>query len=203
MRWLLLMMLFSAAARAEETPKELYERATAAFALQNYEEAATLYEKAFSIKPDPALLYNAAQAHRMGGNKVRALKLYQNYIKLYGSRIPNRAEVEKHILTLKAAIASDERSASAPPTEPHPVATEGMGRREPEKQAEKPPEAVVTTTTTTPPPPDKPVYKKGWFWGVVVGAVVVDGVGVGLGVGLGMPGDPKNPSPSIGSFAGN
>ena len=31
---------------------------------------------------------------------------------------------------------------------------------------------------------ERPIYKKGWFWGAVVGGVVVAGVAVGLGVGL-------------------
>ena len=30
----------------------------------------------------------------------------------------------------------------------------------------------------------KPLYKRGWFWGVVVSGVAVVGAGIGLGVGL-------------------
>lgn len=29
-----------------------------------------------------------------------------------------------------------------------------------------------------------PVYKKGWFWGVLIGSTVAVGLGIGLGVGL-------------------
>ncbi|MBL9040973.1 MAG: tetratricopeptide repeat protein [Myxococcales bacterium] len=36
-----------------------------------------------------------------------------------------------------------------------------------------------------------PVYKKGWFWAVMVGSIAAVGVGVGLGVGL------SNRSPTI------
>jgi tetratricopeptide (TPR) repeat protein len=213
MRFICIIMALALSARAEESPKELYERATAAFALQHYEEAATLYERSFSIRPDPALLYNAAQSHRMGGNKVRALKLYQNYVKLYGNRIPNRAEVERHIMQLKAAIATDEAAANAPPTVPRAVSPEAPrreGETPPAKTPEKPPEPervapppAVTAAVVSAPAPEKPVWKKGWFWGVVVGAVVVVGVGVGLGVGLGTGGEPKDPSPTVGSFQAN
>jgi hypothetical protein len=39
------------------------------------------------------------------------------------------------------------------------------------------------------PPPqqdERPVYKKGWFWGVPVGGVVIVGVGLGVGLSLGL-----------------
>jgi tetratricopeptide (TPR) repeat protein len=200
-----LAVVLSCAVAYAETPKELYERATAAFALQNYEEAAALYEKAFGLRPDPALLYNAAQAHRMGGNKVRALKLYQSYLKLYPDHVANRVEVEKHIVHLKAAIASDEASASAPPTVPRPVSPDprSLEPTTPEP-APAPPIAVApVTVAAAPAPADKPVWKKPWFWGVVAGAVVVVGVGVGLGVGLGTASSPHDPSPTVGTLQAN
>jgi hypothetical protein len=51
----------------------------------------------------------------------------------------------------------------------------------------------VSVTATPAPTPHKPLYKKGWFWGVVVGSVVVAaGVGVGLGVGLTRGGPPSS-----------
>lgn len=50
-------------------------------------------------------------------------------------------------------------------------------------------EAKLATPATTPTvpisdPTTTPVYKKGWFWGVLVGSVAAVGLGVGLGVGL-------------------
>jgi len=84
-----------AVSRAEESARELFDKGTAAYALGHFDEAAQDYEKAFSLKPDPALLFNAAQAHRQASNKKRALVLYQNYIRLYGNRVSNRAEVER------------------------------------------------------------------------------------------------------------
>src|SRR5437868_11164311 len=87
------LIVLPGAAPAEESAKELFDRGTAAYALGHFEEAAADYEKSFSLKPDPALLFNAAQAHRQAGNKRRALALYQNYVKLYGNRVSNRVEV--------------------------------------------------------------------------------------------------------------
>ena len=87
--------------KAEEA-RDFLDRAAGAFALNHYAEAAENYEKAFALKPDPAVLYNAAQAHRLAGNKQRALDLYQSYLRMYGS--DKRAEIERHIESLKQAI---------------------------------------------------------------------------------------------------
>ena len=66
--------------------RRAYDEATAAFGLGHYQEAAEKYETAFSLRPDPALLYNAAQAYRLAGNRPRALELYRNYLRLYPDR---------------------------------------------------------------------------------------------------------------------
>src|SRR5260370_33236020 len=124
MRYLpiVLTLLVAPALWADEDAKSLFDKGTAAFALGNYDEAANDYEGAFKLKPDPALLYNAAQAHRLAGNKPRALQLYQSYLHLYGKGIRNRAEVEQRVAELKEAIENDSRGATAPPTEPSPLA---------------------------------------------------------------------------------
>src|SRR5947208_866572 len=161
-----------------ETAKELFEKGTAAYALGKYDEAAADYEKAFSLRADPALLYNAAQAHRQAGNKKRALLLYQNYVRLYGSRVSNRAEVDRIIVSLRKAIESDQQAAAAPPTETAPAAP---APNEPTQTAPPPattrPRATTTSETSTAQrtdlteqPAEKPLIKKPWFWAVVGGA---------------------------------
>src|SRR5262245_52817551 len=100
-------LLLGGVARAEEDARAYNERAEAAYALGRYGDAAQYYEKAFELKPQPALLYNAAQAHRLAGNKQRALLLYRNYLRVYAGKIPNRKEVEGHLTALQAAIDSD------------------------------------------------------------------------------------------------
>src|SRR5205807_10015881 len=62
----------SATAPAEDA-KSLFEHGMTLYALGRYTEAAPLFERAFELKPDPALLYNAAQAHRLAGHSQRAL----------------------------------------------------------------------------------------------------------------------------------
>jgi tetratricopeptide (TPR) repeat protein len=83
-----------------------YDQATAAFGLGRYGEAAAEYEEAFRLRPDPALLYNCAQSYRLSGNKLRALELYRNYLRLYGEA-PNAEDARKHVHDLELEIAAD------------------------------------------------------------------------------------------------
>jgi tetratricopeptide (TPR) repeat protein len=71
--------------RAEKIAEaqEHFRQGTTAYALGKYAEAATEWERAYELKPDAALLFNAAQVHRLGGNHKRALLLYQNYLRLH------------------------------------------------------------------------------------------------------------------------
>jgi tetratricopeptide (TPR) repeat protein len=231
-------LLLSTQARAEEDARALWDRATAQYALGKFAEAAENFERCFELKPDPAILYNAAQARRLSNNKPRALELYQSYLRVFGNKIDNRAEVQRHIDQLKAAIAKDQQVASAPPivtkppapiekpSAPPPVATRPPPPApKPPPPAPKPVEpakppvvetkpavvetkpAVVETKpavvmTAPPPRSDKPLIKKGWFWGVVVGAAAVVATGVALGVVFGTP-DPTNPNPTFGTVQGN
>ena len=97
-----------------EEARAFHERAKAAFALSHYAQAADFFEKAFELKSDPALLYNAAQSHRLAGNKQRALTLYQNYLRVYG-RDERRAQIDQRIEELKRAIEHDRTEVPVPP----------------------------------------------------------------------------------------
>jgi tetratricopeptide (TPR) repeat protein len=91
-----------------------YEKATAAFGLGKYDEAAREYEAAFELKPDPALLYNAAQAYRLAGRSARAIELYRNYLRLYGGEAVNAEDARQHIARLEA-VPNTERLPPPPP----------------------------------------------------------------------------------------
>jgi tetratricopeptide (TPR) repeat protein len=190
------------AATAQEDARAYNQKATAAFALGKYSAAADYFEKAFELKPDPALLYNAAQAHRMAGDKERALALYQNYLRVYGGK-SDRTDVEKHIEELKKAIEHDKEVANSPPTNTEPIANL------PPPAETAPPPAVAPLPAAPAPAPaaapvtlvDKPssadeggVTSKPWFWVALGGAVVV----VAVVAIVALSGGSKDPSPSIG-----
>ncbi|MES1164635.1 MAG: hypothetical protein ABUR63_02665 [Verrucomicrobiota bacterium] len=119
--------LRSAVAEKQDARKH-YDRATSAFGLGRYAEAAVEYESAFRLRPDPALLYNCAQSYRLSGNKARALELYRNYLRLYGGA-PNAEDARKHVTDLELEIAATRAvgghpavpAATAPPPPPPPL----------------------------------------------------------------------------------
>jgi len=135
--------------------RAFHEKAKAAFALSHYGQAAEFFEKAFELKSDPALLYNAAQSHRLAGNKERALTLYQNYLHVYG-RDDRRAQIESRIDELKRSIERDRKEIPArppagwPPAVTTPPASTGPAASAPGSESFRsaPPAARVT-----PPPP--------------------------------------------------
>jgi hypothetical protein len=149
--FVLMVALPAAPARADEA-SAYQQKATAAFALGEYKEAAENFERAFKLHPDPALLYNAAQSHRLGGNKERALTLYENYLRVYGKKNSRAEEVQKHIDNLKAAIERDKSVTTSPP----PASSSSVNAAPAKAASTTPPPATATprpTTATTAPPP--------------------------------------------------
>jgi tetratricopeptide (TPR) repeat protein len=195
------------------------DKATAAFALNRYADAAENFEKAFELKPDPAVLYNAAQAHRLAGNKERALALYQSYLRTYGKK-EKRAEIEARIDELKQAIEHDKKVANSPPTNTEPVSSLPADATPPAaKAAAATPAAAAPVTSpdlsapaptasapaalvTSPgsaPNDDRSLMQKPWFWAAVGGGVAA----VVVTVLLLSAGGSKDPMPSIGKATGN
>ncbi len=207
---LVVLLLFSislpltAHGAPEETKLQAQiDKAKAAFGLGHFKEAADAYEAAFALKPTPALLYNAAQAHRMAGNKARALDLYQSYLRLYPEG-RNGAESEQHVANLTKALEDERRVATAPPNG---MAAEADAESEP-KSAKAPvplpsPRAAETSQAGSPnmmveqadaAEPNKPLTFKPWFWvgvggGVVAVTVLVLALTMGGASGAGEPGN--------------
>jgi tetratricopeptide (TPR) repeat protein len=170
---LVLLVVRTAAAdsRAAEA-KHHFEAATSHYAVGEFAEAAEEYERAFKLKNDPALLYNAAQARRLSNQPDKALILYRNYVQLYPNE-PNIEETKAQITKLREAIAAAEKAKNAPPTEPvtpKPIVTQDE------------PKPVVVAPTPAPAPRPTPVYKRWWLWTIV--GVVVAGAVVGTAVGV-------------------
>jgi tetratricopeptide (TPR) repeat protein len=177
---LLLLALPAVAVEGGADAREIYEQATAAFGLGHYAAAAEKYEAAFSLRPDPALLYNAAQSYRLAGNKPRALELYRNCLRLYPN-FHNAEDARRQVTNLKAEIEQEQSAKTATAPVPPPVAVA------PPPVASLPPAAPATEAAAssspvlldTPAPApateaDRPLTSKAWFWGAI-GAVVVGG----------------------------
>ena len=166
----------------EAAAKAHYEKGTAAYALGDFAEAARQYELAFRLKLDPALLYNAAQAHRRANNRPRAIELYENLLRLFPNA-PNREVARQHLEELKRAEPAPAPSAAPPSAEkPKPAATEPPAPTSSAPAGLTPPPVPTFHPASAAPavaleqqaePPPRPIYKKAWFWGAVAGVVVV------------------------------
>jgi len=188
--------------------RRAYDEATAAFGLGHYAEAAEKYETAFSLRPDPALLYDAAQAYRLAGNRPRALELYRNYLRLYPDR-QNADEARNQVAALTKAIEEQKAVAPPPPVAVAPAPVEPIVTPSsvppdisPPALTPSPPASPAAMITGTPPaaePPSSGVGSRTWLWIAVGGAVVVGGA---VALLLATRGE-KFPDASFGTVAGN
>lgn len=198
------------AGRTEEA-RDHYEKATAHFAVGEFAEAAVEYQAAFKAKPDPALLYDAAQAYRLANNPDKALILYRNYLQLYPNE-PNIGEVRTQIEKLKDAIAAADKAKTAPPTgtnEPKHIA----GEPGPANAATAPTTSSVAATPATTSTSAAsitrndeshratPIYKKWWLW-AAAGVVVAGGVAIGVVLATRPSGSWSN-APAVGPGSSN
>jgi hypothetical protein len=180
--------LLSGLAHADdiENARGHYRRGSSAYELGQFDEAIREYMAAYKLRSDPAILYNLGQACRLANRPSEALHFY----KMYLSKVPdapNRDEVMAKIEALLKLVEQQRKTQAMPPDQP---IREGQ-QPPPEATAAPTPVAVTAPVPVAAAPAvsapvrsKTPVYKRGWFWGVVGGVVAV-GVGVGLGVGLG------------------
>lgn len=204
----------------KQDARKHYDRATAAFGLGRYADAAVEYEAAFRLRPDPALLYNCAQSYRLAGNKTRAAELYRNYLRLYGEG-SNAEDARRHLTDLETEIVA-ERSVLTTPGATSGAAGDGSApsttaagsRTDAPPAAEVPPPVLAmaapppaslpSTVATAAQPPthtpaeEKPLLRRPWFW-AAVGVALIGGT---VAILLATKSD-KDPTATFGSFPAN
>jgi len=152
-----------------DDPALEYRRGEQAYALGNYEQAVRHFEHSYELSNFAELLYNLGKAYAQWYDLNsdlsllrKARRLFQNYTKRLAENPEmdqsQRAEAEAQIARLDEQIAAEEARLAAPP----PV----VG-----------PEPAPEPEPTGPDQPaKKPVYRRGWFWGVIGGLVVAGAV---------------------------
>jgi tetratricopeptide (TPR) repeat protein len=202
---LLLALAFADAAAADPPDaRALYEHGTTLYDLGQYREAAHEYEAAFKLHQSPPLLFNIAQAYRLGGDPANALRAYRSYLR----RSPdatNRAEVTQYIATCEKQLAAAPKvSEPPPPAEPTTTAATTTTAKPAtiptlEVQATPQPElpSPALELSTSPPTHAErtPVYKRWWLW-TTVAVVAAGGAAVALGLTYGARKDVSIPSNS-------
>lgn len=126
-------------------------------------DAEKSYKLAYEVSHDARLLFNIARVLDKRGQGPEATKYYRQFIEAPVEDAEQKAKAREYVAQLDAKLA---------PGQPPPFV--------PAAQATTPQMLVGPTTEQK----DTPVYKRGWFWGVVVGSAAAVGLGIGLGVGL-------------------
>jgi tetratricopeptide (TPR) repeat protein len=193
--WILGLLVVAATgtARADDAAdaKAHYQRATAHFAVGEYREAASEYEEAFKLKQDPAILFNAAQAHRLAGDNQKALLIYNNVIKLYPTSryaTDSRERIDKLAqsgTSPPAPVPAESLGRMPPAPSVAPVAASPAGPQPPAAPAPAPalaaigPSTMLIATPAPPPEPEsKPIYTRWWFWAAAGGVVAIGVIAV-------------------------
>src|SRR5262245_16083155 len=100
---LLILLLCRPAAAADTDARRHFEEGSKAFALGEFPKAIEEYRAAYRLKPDPAILYNIAQAYRLNSELTQAVFFYRSYLRNMVNA-PNRKEVEQRIAALDVQI---------------------------------------------------------------------------------------------------
>jgi len=97
--------------------REHYDKAVSHFNANEYSAAAEEFLAVYKAVPQAALLYNAAQAYRLGGDGAKALDEYRAFLKAQPDA-KQKADVEKRIKELEGknvVVAKIVPDMSAPP----------------------------------------------------------------------------------------
>jgi tetratricopeptide (TPR) repeat protein len=106
--------------QAVDTAQDLFTKATTAYNLGRFEEAVTLFSKAYEAWPQPEFLYNIAQSHRLAKNCAQALHFYKRFLSTKDQDTAplspkKREEIDNFISELEACVAKLDSSASKQP----------------------------------------------------------------------------------------
>lgn len=192
------LLPFSAHASAADDAKAkaLFKEGEKEYNGGNFQAALEKYQQAYDLSPLPGFLFNEAQCYRQLGNFERASFMYGRFIDVSKPKAPNvdlanklKAEMDQRLAEKKAADEAEaKRLADA-------KAAEDAKAKDAPVAVNLTPPPPVDLTPPPAPPEEKPVYKSGVFWTlVVVGAVAVAG-GITAGVLVAKNQQPQQPPP--------
>jgi tetratricopeptide (TPR) repeat protein len=208
----MLVLALTATARAAEPSNEdsraHVRKATVAYNLGKFTEAAKEYEAAYELTVDPNMLFNIAQSYRLAGESEKAITAYRSFIRS-APKSDQRGLAEAKVRELEQQRAARPPAPVAPvPVPPSPpalpAASPPLAAPPPVPVASPtapaasapadatPANVLVSTPAPEPAPaPESHFYTRWPFW-TAVGVVVAGGVALGVvlasrGDGLSMP----------------
>ncbi|HEY2744541.1 MAG TPA: tetratricopeptide repeat protein, partial [Polyangia bacterium] len=195
----LLVFVAAGVAHADnkEVAKQAFVEGSRQYELGDFKAALEAFKRAYLNYEEPAFLFNIAQCQRQLGDKAEAMRTYKVFLHKVPDS-PQRAEVERIVGDLQAALDQEKAARARPPTDtmqpspsselPPTTTTAPPGTTAP-ATANVPPAATSSAPAVPATPASeserRPFYKKWWLW-TVVGGVVVVGVGLGVGLAVGL-----------------
>ena len=151
----------------------LYEQAAQQSKSGQLVEAEKSYKLAYEVSHDARILFNIARVLDKRGQAADAMSYYRQFLQAPLQDETQKSKAREYLAQLEANRPSQEPSKYDPAAR---IPSASAGERM----------ASMTTlpASQTSDQQTTPIYKKGWFWGVMVGSVAAVGLGVGLGVGL-------------------
>ena len=160
-----------------------------------FAEAEKSYKLAYEVSHDARLLFNIARVLDKRGQGQEALTYYRQFIEAPVDEPEQKVKAREYVAQIEAMNdPPPKRLTAETPIQPAPSMTEPVARTtEPVARTTEPVARTTEPVARTTERKEVPVYKKGWFWGVMLGSVAAVGLGIGLGVGLSKQG-PTVPS---------
>ena len=177
-------------ADAKTQARQLYDEGLTNYNLGHYTVALGSFESGYKLWHDPSFLFNIAQCERALNRYQDAERTYRAFVReSSGISDAQRDKIQRLIQEMEKAIQAER--AKQPPVATQPPMGAEQGARTP---TQSPSSALNLTAAAPQTQRSKPVYRRGWFWGVMASVAVV-AVGVGVGVGLGV--SHSNPFPPV------
>lgn len=187
-RWSILIVAaalgFAGQAGAEEAragdavarARELSDAGLAQFRQGDYDGALDAFGRSYEIAPEPALLFNIAQAYRKKGDCKGALDYYQRFRGAVDVQTANRARVSVHIERMQACLRGAEATLGEPldtarPAAPPGPATEAAPASPAAPEFELPRQSPIVALS--PPVVESPSGRRFRLAGITVGAAGV------------------------------
>ncbi len=145
-----------------EAAREHYKRGVAAYDLGRYPQAIAAFEAAYETKPDAALLFNLAQAHRLNGDLRKAVYFYKTYLRKLPNT-PKRDVVEERIEALERQLSAQSQ-----------LATPASAALTPQVAAPPPQSASSVSIDAKSEEEKSPLSERWWFW-AGIGVAVLGG----------------------------
>ena len=168
----------------------LYEQAAQQSKSGQLVEAEKSYKLAYEVSHDARILFNIARVLDKRGQAADAMSYYRQFLQAPLQDETQKSKAREYLAQLEANETQKSKAreylaqleANRPSQEP---SKNDPAARIPSASAdERMAQAITLPASQTNDQQTPPIYKKGWFWGVMVGSVAALGLGIGLGVGL-------------------